>query len=165
MNWRDCRPSLVIHQTVHVDKLHSPLFGIVHHGRNDRQLPHLFLIVLRETKRCQDDLQCLFTFTLVSASDNTPTGRPQSIHWPFDAYCTQTCNLRIITKLQSVATQLPGLGTVFLSVLRKQNCSFSQNLPSKWHQIFNSFTFYFYAFSRRFISKLTYKRQAKAIVK
>lgn len=42
----------VIHQTIHVDKLHSPLFGIIHHGRNDGQLPHLLLIVLRETKRC-----------------------------------------------------------------------------------------------------------------
>lgn len=42
----------VIHQSVHVDKLHSPLLRIVHHGRNDRQLPHLLLIVLQETQRC-----------------------------------------------------------------------------------------------------------------
>lgn len=36
----------VIQQAVHVDKLHSPLFRVVHHGRDDWQLSHLFFIVL-----------------------------------------------------------------------------------------------------------------------
>lgn len=36
----------VVHQAVHVDELHSPLLGVVHHGGDDWQLSHLFLVVL-----------------------------------------------------------------------------------------------------------------------
>ena len=39
----------VVHQAVHVDELHSPLLRVVHHGRDDRQLSHLFLVVLWNT--------------------------------------------------------------------------------------------------------------------
>lgn len=36
----------IVHQTVHVDKLDSPLFQVVHHWWDDRKLSHLFFIVL-----------------------------------------------------------------------------------------------------------------------
>lgn len=38
----------VVHQTVHVDELDSPLFRVVHHRWDDRKLPHLFFVVLRK---------------------------------------------------------------------------------------------------------------------
>ena len=36
----------VVHQAVHVDELDPPLLRVVHHGRDDGQLPHLLLVVL-----------------------------------------------------------------------------------------------------------------------
>lgn len=36
----------VVHQTIHVDKLDSPLFRVVHHWWDDGKLSHLFFVVL-----------------------------------------------------------------------------------------------------------------------
>lgn len=41
----------VVHEAVHVDELDSPLLRVVHHGRDDGQLPHLLLVVLWSTDR------------------------------------------------------------------------------------------------------------------
>lgn len=37
----------VVHQPIHIDELHPPLLRVIHHGRDDRQLTHLLLIILR----------------------------------------------------------------------------------------------------------------------
>ena len=36
----------VVHEAVEVDEPHPPLLRVVHHGGDDGQLPHLFLVVL-----------------------------------------------------------------------------------------------------------------------
>ena len=36
----------VVHEAVEVDELHPPLLCVIHHRRDDGQLPHLLLVVL-----------------------------------------------------------------------------------------------------------------------
>lgn len=50
----------ILHQAVHVDELHPSLLCIEHHGRDDRELPHLLLVILHNKRQRKEHTKCCY---------------------------------------------------------------------------------------------------------